>query len=133
MTYVGTRTPPTPITGQIRFNEAMHTIETFDGTSWIIMAVAPHTMDDENSVDIDIGFDLYGECGYWVSVKPRGEKEYIYQVNTDVFTWATETYGFDPTGGWGNGRWTASDGRYYFRNERDRDWMVMKWSGHGNS
>ena len=48
--------------------------------------------------------------------------------------WCTETFG-DPSSVWNAfkesdqlGRWYMNDRRFWFRNERDRNWFIMKWS-----
>jgi hypothetical protein len=50
---------------------------------------------------------------------------------SDMEKWATETFGavgsvwaLDPP----SKRWYANDRRFWFREEKDRNWFIMKWS-----
>lgn len=46
-----------------------------------------------------------------------------------MMTWMIETFGPGPDDGiWTPGaRWYANNARFYFRNEQDRDWFLLKW------
>lgn len=44
--------------------------------------------------------------------------------------WAVKTFGPTPEDGvWVSGqRWYVNNARFYFRNEPDRDWFLLKWA-----
>ncbi len=48
----------------------------------------------------------------------------------EMMAWMVETFG--PTahdGVWTPGmRWYANNAKFWFRNQKDRDWFVLKWS-----
>ena len=48
----------------------------------------------------------------------------------EMMTWMVETFG--PTahdGVWTPGmRWYANNAKFWFRNQKDRDWFVLRWS-----
>lgn len=44
--------------------------------------------------------------------------------------WTVETFGPTPEDGvWVSGqRWYVNNARFYFRNEQDRDWFILRWA-----
>lgn len=48
----------------------------------------------------------------------------------EMVEWMVETFGPTPLDGiWTpSARWYANNARFYFRNERDRDWFLLKWA-----
>jgi hypothetical protein len=55
----------------------------------------------------------------------------------DMEEWCTETFGHDGGAIWGhdpnkpplpNERWYMNNSKFWFRNLKDRDWFVMRWS-----
>jgi hypothetical protein len=48
----------------------------------------------------------------------------------DMMSWMVETFG--PTtldGAWTpNQRWYANNAKFWFRDQKDRDWFVLRWS-----
>ena len=73
-------------------------------------------------------YDFNGETYY--EVKPVGWMHKDELRWNDMITWVVETFG--PTaydGVWTPGeRWYANNARFYFRNIKDRDWFVLRWS-----
>jgi hypothetical protein len=53
-----------------------------------------------------------------------------YNVWNDMIVWATDTFGPTPEDGvWTPGaRWYVNNARFWFREERDRDWFILRWS-----
>lgn len=62
----------------------------------------------------------------------------IQPVNCDwpaMERWCYDTFG-EPASVWANhdfiwpecGRWYMNNAKFWFRNQKDRDWFVMKWS-----
>lgn len=53
-----------------------------------------------------------------------------YNVWNDMIEWATDTFGPTPKDGvWSPGaRWYVNNARFWFREERDREWFVLRWS-----
>jgi hypothetical protein len=51
----------------------------------------------------------------------------------DMMTWMVETFGPSGTpenpGCWSpNQRWYANNAKFWFRDQKDRDWFVLRWS-----
>jgi hypothetical protein len=53
-----------------------------------------------------------------------------YNIWNDMIEWATDTFGPTPKDGvWSPGaRWYVNNARFWFREERDREWFVLRWS-----
>ena len=52
---------------------------------------------------------------------------------SDMMTWMVETFGPSGTpenpGCWSpNQRWYANNAKFWFRDQKDRDWFVLRWS-----
>ena len=114
--------PVKPTAGEIRLNTTSNTIETYDGNQWHVLDQAVPA----NKVVLTTGKEKFGECEYWVEAAPSGMFSDRRQKNIEIEEWVVATYG--PKSDWGNGRWTASDSRYWFKKEADRDWFIVKWS-----
>ena len=127
MIYTGTSpscSPPS--SGQIRYNNITNRAEVYSGTAWVaVTATAPD--DTRDHIKVTIGQDTFGKCEHWASIEPVGSFNYRLQVNGEVHDWVEETFGPQPRT-WGNDRWDTASGRYYFKSEKDRDWMVVRWS-----
>lgn len=48
----------------------------------------------------------------------------------DMLEWMIDTFGPTPiTGVWEpDARWYANNAKFWFRNPKDRDWFVLRWS-----
>lgn len=73
--------------------------------------------------------DVYGIKYYIVQVDGRnfyGD----YDVWNEMISWVTKIFG--PTaddGIWSPGmRWYVNNSRFWFKEERDREWFVLRWS-----
>ena len=53
-----------------------------------------------------------------------------YSIWEDMIVWATETFGPTPKDGvWTpNARWYVNNARFWFKEERDREWFLLRWS-----
>lgn len=73
-------------------------------------------------------YDFAGEI-YYV-VQPCGWMHRGELTWNDMICWVVETFG--PTaydGVWTPGeRWSANNARFYFKDVKDRDWFVLRWS-----
>ena len=80
--------------------------------------------------DLELGEGkVYGARYY--TVRPVGGSW------ADMEQWCTETFGKDGGAIWGhdpkkaplpNERWYMNNSKFWFRNLKDRDWFVMRWS-----
>ena len=72
--------------------------------------------------------EIHDESYY--EVKPVGWMHKDELQWNDMITWVVETFG--PTakdGVWTPGqRWYANNARFYFKDIKDRDWFIMRWS-----
>jgi hypothetical protein len=46
----------------------------------------------------------------------------------DMVVWMNNTFGPSPDLREANARWYVDNGKFWFRDARDRDWFVLKWS-----
>ena len=78
-------------------------------------------------------FDYYLEYGTgkvyghdYLSVAPMNAEG----LWSDMMEWMVETFGPTPvTGVWEpDQRWYANNAKFWFRNAKDRDWFVLRWS-----
>lgn len=89
-------------------------------------------MDDLGPYKLKLStFDFNGETYY--EVKPVGWMHKDELQWNDMMTWVVETFGPSGTkenpGVWTPGeRWYANNARFYFRDIKDRDWFVLRWS-----
>ena len=72
--------------------------------------------------------ELNGELYY--EIRPVGWMHKDELQWNDMITWVVDTFG--PTardGVWTPGqRWYANNARFYFKDIKDRDWFIMRWS-----
>jgi hypothetical protein len=105
-------------TGKSMFSAAMM-------KQWLDAINAPVPI---SALEFDTG-TVYGARYY--TVKPEGG------VWADLQQWCEESFG--PHGGaiWGNDpnkppfpneRWYMNNSKFWFRNEKDRDWFAIRWS-----
>jgi hypothetical protein len=76
-------------------------------------------------------FDFYLEYGEgrvagarYLTVAPMNAEG----MWSDMMSWMVDTFGpvndiWEP-----NGRWYANNAKFWFRNPKDRDWFVLRWS-----
>ena len=123
VTFTGAHNRPTAAhAGDIRYNVDTNNMEMHDGKNWTIIV-------DElgaGKLTIETGEEKFGDCNYWVQVTPAGLFSERRQKNIEIDEWVTQTYG--PKSTWGYGRWTGADQRYWFKEEKDRSWFVLKWT-----
>jgi hypothetical protein len=66
----------------------------------------------------------------YYEVKPVGWMHKDELQWNDMITWVVETFG--PTakdGVWTSGqRWYCNNARFYFKDIKDRDWFILRWS-----
>lgn len=76
---------------------------------------------------------VYGARYYTIkpipSWDPDGDWGGVDTWNSMV-EWMVATFGPTPEDGvWVSGqRWYVNNARFYFRNEQDRDWFILKWA-----
>jgi len=46
----------------------------------------------------------------------------------DMVVWMNNTFGYSPDLREANARWYVDSGKFWFRDARDRDWFVLKWT-----
>ena len=53
-----------------------------------------------------------------------------YPIWEDMIAWTTQTFGPTPKDGvWTpNARWYVNNARFWFKEEKDREWFVLRWS-----
>lgn len=53
-----------------------------------------------------------------------------YNIWNEMIDWAFDTFGPTPTDGvWTpDARWYVNNCRFYFREEKDREWFILRWS-----
>jgi hypothetical protein len=72
---------------------------------------------------------VYGVEYYVIEV--NGRKLYgDYNVWEEMIAWAVETFGATPSDGvWTPGaRWYVNNAKFWFREERDREWFILRWT-----
>ena len=78
-------------------------------------------------------FDFYLEYGEgrvagarYLTVAPMNAEG----MWSDMMEWMVTTFGpTDKEGVWTPGqRWYANNAKFWFRNQKDRDWFVLRWS-----
>lgn len=77
-------------------------------------------------LEIDTG-TVYGQ--QYHCVKPMGWMWRDFEW-CDLEEWCTQTFGPTPKNGtWTpDQRWYVNNERFWFKNQKDRDWFVLKWS-----
>ncbi len=128
--YIGAHTPGIPFTttrpmtasaGELRYNTTTQRMEVYDGKVW---QIADEIYDTK--IELHTGNEKFGDCEYWVQANVPGLFSERRYKNLEIEAWVEQTYG--PKSDWGYGRWTAADSRYWFKEEKDRDWFVLKWT-----
>ena len=122
-TFIGASTgrPVVASAGELRYNTTTQRMEVYDGTDWQIADTVYNT-----KIELHTGNEKFGDCEYWVQVAVPGLFSERRYKHLEIEEWVKQTYG--PTSDWGYGRWTAADSRYWFKEEKDRDWFVLRWT-----
>jgi hypothetical protein len=120
-----TNNRPGAIAGDLRFNIDTNNMELYNGKMWTVIVDEVAT-DTSSKLEITTGEEKFGDCHYWVQVTVPGLFSERRQKNIEIDEWVTQTYG--PKSTWGYGRWTGADERYWFKEEKDRSWFVLKWT-----
>lgn len=76
---------------------------------------------------LTIGEDFTYDQPYWAEPDLGGDWEYRHERYQEIHEWTSNTFGRH-TLAWNNPRWSASNRRYWFKNEKDRTMFVLKWS-----
>jgi hypothetical protein len=120
-TFVGTALPAKPIAGQMRFNADTNNMELYNGTYWHVIDHTNYV--GEYSLEIDEG-RVYGARYFTVQPINAADKW------NDMMSWMLETFGPSADDGvWTPGmRWYANNAKFWFRNKKDLDWFVLRWS-----
>jgi hypothetical protein len=120
-TFVGTTRPINPITGQMRYNVDTTNMELYNGQYWHIVSPTGDTL--EYRLEFDEG-RVYGARYYTVAPINASDKW------NDMMTWMIETFGPSADDGvWTPSmRWYANNAKFWFRNKKDLDWFVLRWS-----
>ena len=92
-----------------------------------------------DTTDFQLIYDtntVYGKRYY--TVKPEWEVDrngWYNQEWQDMLTWCIETFGPCKSLIWGENpipepmeRWYANNSKFWFRDQRDRDWFTLRWS-----
>lgn len=110
-----------PIAGQMRFNEDKKWLEAYTGTNWIKI----HTTGNVTPYRLDVSEGRVHGARYY-TVEP---------INADdrwqpMMEWVLDTFGPCAIDGvWTpNMRWYANNSKFWFRNKKDMDWFVLRWS-----
>lgn len=88
-----------------------------------IVGVQPMQFADIDSpASIETGENFSYDQPYWVELNLNGLFSSRQKKYTEVHAWVNKTFG------WNNSRWSASNRKYWFKNEKDRMLFVLKWS-----
>lgn len=109
--------PPAPSAGELRFNSTNNVFEAYNGSSWSAVSypgVVRQLISDTGTV--------YGKT--YLTICPVG---YNWQELTN---WLTDTFGSTSEDGvWTPSmRWYINNDKIWFKNSKDRDWFVLRWS-----
>lgn len=120
ITYTGTTSTSKPIVGMMRFNTTDNCMETYDGTQWSKV----YTVGNVVSYRLDISEGRVAGARYY-TVEPVGQCDWY-----EMQKWMVETFGETADDGvWTPGeRWYANNSKFWFRNRKDLDWFVLRWS-----
>jgi hypothetical protein len=79
---------------------------------------------------------VYGKRYY--TVQPTWEPDnygWHNQTWSDMMAWCVETFGESESAIWGEPkipepmeRWYTNNAKFWFRDQRDRDWFTLRWS-----
>jgi hypothetical protein len=111
------------VAGQIRFNTTTNAMEMYTGTSWQSVMTAPTSeyklICEERRVS----------GARYFTVKPEGWLEETHTWR-EMMEWCVTTFGPSPEDGvWTAGaRWYANNAKFWFRNQKDRDWFIIRWN-----
>jgi hypothetical protein len=94
------------------------------------------TLSDDYQLVYDVG-TVYGKRYY--TVHPVLEPDWInphkHQVWADMLAWTIETFGTSNGSIWAEStapepgeRWYVNNAKFWFRDQRDRDWFTLRWS-----
>ena len=104
--------------GQVRYNIDTHQMEAYNGTHW--QAVSDTF---EYKLETSSG-TVYGSKYYIAEPINAGNKW------DDMMTWMVSTFGPSADDGvWTpDMRWYANNAKFWFKNKKDLDWFVLRWS-----
>ncbi len=51
-----------------------------------------------------------------------------YRKGADMMTWMIDTFGPSPGIKEANARWYVTNEMFWFREAKDRDWFILRWS-----
>ena len=122
--FVGTTAtkPATPATGSIWYDEVSHQFLVYNGATWTPLSI------DLDAPVPELIFStgtVFGNEYY--TIEPH------YYDWEELEAWCTDVFGLRGDI-WSNGnhvvgaRWYANSGRLWFRDLKDCDWFVLRWS-----
>jgi hypothetical protein len=117
LTLVHTQ-PLNPATGTLFFDTALNKFRIYDGTTWNDLTVT----DKMNKELITDELTFGGTTFYTVELK-----NYDWD---NVYVWTRETFGPPRTDkGDHDKKWFISGGTFYFEEKKNRDWLILRWTG----
>jgi hypothetical protein len=97
----------------------------YDGQNWTMMTTAIFE-DERPYLEYNTG-DVYGQP--YLTIKPHHMNWF------DIEKWCTGTFGRAGNDMWGvdeppnpASRWYANNAKFWFRDRRDYDWFILRWS-----
>lgn len=112
-------TPTGPVTGMISYDTIGQKFMVYDGAHWTPLSIDLDTPVPELifSTGTVLGTEYY-------TIEPI---EYDWP---ELEAWCTEAFGLrgDVWNNVTDARWYANSGRLWFRDIKDRDWFVLRWS-----
>ena len=79
-------------------------------------------IETDNMKHLETGYaDAYPKYSYWVQPMYYSGVEWYAMAD-----WMTKTFG-DSDWSTPNSCWIGSDRKYWFRNEADRNWFMLRW------
>ena len=109
-----------PSAGELRFNTVTNEMEGYDGTHW---RSVPESF--KYRLEISNG-TIYGNNYYTVAPTNLAESKW-----DEMLAWMAETFGpVDGSKGviTPNQRWYVNNAKFWFKNKKDLDWFVLRWS-----
>jgi hypothetical protein len=105
--------------GELRYNTDTNEMQAYDGSNWI-----PVTESFKYRLEISSG-TIYG-ADYYTVAPINAENQW-----DEMMAWMVTT--FDPVDDskgvvTPNQRWYVNNAKFWFKNKKDLDWFVLRWS-----
>ena len=115
---IGYHRPLNPVTGEQYYNPNTNCTELYDGKTWH-MITGLNTSDWPENGKCKWQFEQRQEDGYWMAYySPQGPEM------GRVYEWIQQQFG--PKDGIDQ-RWISSGGWIGFRDEKDKNWFLLRW------